>query len=111
MLTNTTVRTLPLNTQGTDYVVGDIHGCFDLVDQALARLGFAPDQDRLLCVGDLIDRGPQSAQVDAFLARPYVYAVRGNHTKTNSWRCTNTTPRWSTRLILMLFRLPHKTRY
>lgn len=79
MLTNTTVRTLPLNTQGTDYVVGDIHGCFDLVDQALARLGFAPDQDRLLCVGDLIDRGPQSAQVDAFLARPYVYAVRGNH--------------------------------
>ena len=50
------------------YVVGDIHGRLDLLDQLLARidedLKARPVRKTLLVfVGDLIDRGPHSAQV------------------------------------------------
>jgi serine/threonine protein phosphatase 1 len=73
------VRYLAENKVGQDWVVGDIHGCFDLLDAALHAARFNPELDRLLCVGDLVDRGSQSHQVLAFLARPYVYAILGNH--------------------------------
>jgi serine/threonine protein phosphatase 1 len=50
------------------YVVGDIHGRLDLLDQLLAKidadLKARPIRKSLLVfVGDLIDRGPHSAQV------------------------------------------------
>jgi len=50
------------------YVVGDIHGRLDLLDQLLVKvdedLKRRPVRKTLLVfVGDLIDRGPQSAQV------------------------------------------------
>src|SRR3989442_9361558 len=49
------------------YVVGDIHGRLDLVEQLLAKihsdLQRRPARKTLLVfVGDLIDRGPSSAQ-------------------------------------------------
>jgi hypothetical protein len=52
---------LPANTAGRDFVCGDIHGCFDELDAALAKLQFDPAVDRLISVGDLVDRGPRSA--------------------------------------------------
>lgn len=67
------------NKNGTDYVLGDIHGRFDLVYQSLKEVGFNEDKDRLFCVGDLIDRGPYSHHVVHFLSHPYVHALRGNH--------------------------------
>lgn len=71
------------------YVVGDVHGRLDLLDQLLAQI----EQDwterpvrkiLLVFLGDLIDRGPQSAQVVERLrtfAAPNVQAVflLGNH--------------------------------
>jgi Calcineurin-like phosphoesterase len=50
------------------YVVGDIHGRLDLLDELLAKIhadlkGRAPCETLLVFVGDLIDRGPDSAQV------------------------------------------------
>jgi serine/threonine protein phosphatase 1 len=50
------------------YVVGDIHGRLDLLDQLLDRIHREVDADPppktlLVFVGDLIDRGPSSAQV------------------------------------------------
>ena len=76
---------LPENTQGCDWVVGDIHGCVGALFEKLDEVGFNFDVDRLLSVGDLIDRGPQS--YDALhllyltpgLDRQWFYAVRGNH--------------------------------
>lgn len=67
------------NLDGRDYVVGDVHGCFDLLAALLARVGFDEQRDRLFSLGDLIDRGPQSAQVAAWLAQPWFHAIRGNH--------------------------------
>lgn len=69
----------PANTQGRDYVVGDIHGHFSQLGRLLAWVGFDTDDDRLFCVGDLIDRGPENAEAATFLAGPGIHAVRGNH--------------------------------
>lgn len=70
------------NIHGRDFVVGDIHGAFYLLLIALDRIDFDPIKDRLFSVGDLIDRGDDSARVTEFLKLPFVFAVRGNH---ESW--------------------------
>ena len=72
-------RKAKANEAGRDFVVGEVHGMFDRVEQALATVNFDPERDRLFCVGDLIDRGPQSREVVRFLEQPFVHAVRGNH--------------------------------
>lgn len=73
------IQRLSPNTRGEDYVVGDIHGHFYVLERALARIGFDFERDRLLSVGDLIDRGPDSHRAPEFLAQPWFHAVRGNH--------------------------------
>lgn len=67
------------NTVGRDFVIGDIHGAYDLVVDAMRQVGFNRQADRLFSVGDLVDRGPESHRCLKFLQQPYVYAVRGNH--------------------------------
>lgn len=73
------VHRYPLNTRGRDFVVGDIHGCFALLDAELAARGFDPERDRLFSVGDLIDRGKESPAVLDAMHRYQIKAVRGNH--------------------------------
>ncbi|CUA99468.1 metallophosphoesterase [Comamonas thiooxydans] len=68
-----------INTQGSDFAVGDIHGCFTALQQALDHINFNPAKDRLFSVGDLVDRGPESGQVLDWLARPWFHAICGNH--------------------------------
>jgi len=50
------------------YAVGDVHGRLDLLDRLLARIeadiaARGPAQNMVVFLGDLIDRGPQSAGV------------------------------------------------
>jgi len=73
------IQYFSINQNGKDYVIGDIHGRYDLVYEALAKANFNEHTDRLFCVGDLIDRGIYSDHVAEFLSKPYVHAVRGNH--------------------------------
>lgn len=73
------VRRFPRNVIGRDFVVGDIHGCFDAVRAAMGAVGFDETRDRLFSVGDLVDRGPSSDEAIDWIARPWFYAVRGNH--------------------------------
>lgn len=70
---------VPLNEHGRDFVLGDIHGAYDLVIEAMKNVQFDCKVDRIFSVGDLIDRGPQSARVIKFLQQLYVFAIRGNH--------------------------------
>lgn len=72
-------RRLPRNDRGRDFVVGDIHGCFDRLSAMLRRVGFNEITDRLLSVGDLVDRGPASHEAIHWLDKPWFHAVRGNH--------------------------------
>lgn len=73
------IKYLPQNNIGKDFVIGDIHGRYDLVFKALEKVNFNIEKDRLFCVGDLIDRGVHSEYVLEFLSEPYVHAIRGNH--------------------------------
>jgi serine/threonine protein phosphatase 1 len=70
---------MPANQAGRDFVVGDVHGCFTELRQLLEQVVFDGSRDRLFSVGDLVDRGPESRQVLEWLAKPWFYAVRGNH--------------------------------
>ena len=70
---------LPCNVQGRDFVVGDVHGHFDLIESLMQQVRFDPACDRLCAVGDLVDRGPQSHTVMEWLNQPWFFSVRGNH--------------------------------
>lgn len=73
------IKRFSANTAGRDFAVGDIHGHFTLLQQALDRVGFDPAVDRLFSVGDLVDRGPECEDVIRWLDKPWFHAVRGNH--------------------------------
>lgn len=67
------------NLHGRDFVVGDIHGCFERLQYELDVIGFSETRDRLFSVGDLVDRGPSSEKSIDWIAKPWFHAVRGNH--------------------------------
>jgi len=74
------IQKVARNTEGKDYVVGDIHGMHSLLLSGLIEIDFDFKKDRLFSVGDLIDRGFENMQVLRFLQRkPWFYAVMGNH--------------------------------
>lgn len=61
------------------YVVGDIHGHLATFRALLHRLNLGPE-DRVVCLGDMIDRGPDSAGlVDLLRSHPQVICIKGNH--------------------------------
>ncbi|TXH04514.1 MAG: hypothetical protein E6R07_07565 [Nevskiaceae bacterium] len=71
---------LPPNTQGRDWFVGDIHGKLAMLYRALEAAKFDPTKDRLIAVGDLVDRGHQSMEMLQLFARaPWAHSVLGNH--------------------------------
>jgi bis(5'-nucleosyl)-tetraphosphatase (symmetrical) len=59
--------------------VGDIHGCLQEFDDLLAHVEFEKGKDRLVLVGDLLDRGPDSVGVVARAMELNADCVRGNH--------------------------------
>ena len=73
------VARYPLNDAGRDFVVGDIHGMFSHLRSLLDDIAFDPAADRLFSVGDLVDRGPQSASALDWLEHAWFHACRGNH--------------------------------
>ena len=73
------IKKLKNNTVGKDYFVGDIHGCYEQLMEALVKIKFNPNVDRLISVGDLVDRGPDSVKCLNLLKEPWFHAVSGNH--------------------------------
>lgn len=69
-----------IDAPGRVFFIGDLHGCYEALQTALARVQFNPQAgDLLVSVGDLIDRGPDNLQCLELLNEPWFYAVRGNH--------------------------------
>ncbi|NCU21605.1 serine/threonine protein phosphatase, partial [Candidatus Falkowbacteria bacterium] len=71
----------PLRPARPVLVIGDVHGCLPLLERMLARAGAAHPKADLVLVGDLIDRGEQSAGVLrlVFERRGDLVVLLGNH--------------------------------
>jgi hypothetical protein len=76
------IMILKVNTQGSDYIIGDVHGAIKAFTSLVNSLG---EHDRLMLVGDLTDRGENSEAVldmviEANKKSPgKINVVRGNH--------------------------------
>ena len=66
-------------------IITDLHGCYDECRQLLNKLSFDKDKDRLINLGDTIDRGPKIYEVFEFLRglkeemKERCVLIRGNH--------------------------------
>ena len=66
-------------------IVGDIHGCYKELKKLLKKVSFHEDEDWLISLGDLMDRGRQSYEVFDFFRRRKInmkercVIIRGNH--------------------------------
>ena len=63
------------------YAVGDIQGRYNDFLRLLDRIGFSPERDNLILLGDLVNRGPNSLEVVRFAMShtSSVETVLGNH--------------------------------
>lgn len=60
-------------------IIGDIHGCMDELRDLLDKAGLADDDD-IIAIGDLVDRGPDSpGALSFFRTTPRARSVMGNH--------------------------------
>lgn len=59
--------------------IGDIHGCFDELNQLLKELEYKPISDRLISLGDLVHKGPKSSEVLDFFISGNLEVIMGNH--------------------------------
>ena len=70
---------ISIEQEGDVWVIGDVHGYSDTLEQLVRKLGLS-EGDAAVMLGDLIDRGPTSAQVVKFVRETEgVYSIRGNH--------------------------------
>ncbi|MBF7685931.1 metallophosphoesterase [Acinetobacter sp. B10A] len=76
---NNAVKVWDKEIKGKVFAVGDLHGCYNLLITRLNTIGFDFENDLLVSVGDLVDRGPQNLECISLLEQPWFTAVRGNH--------------------------------
>jgi serine/threonine protein phosphatase 1 len=78
----------PVILNGPDeFAIGDSHGCLDLLESMIeAMASNAPPGSNLTCLGDLIDRGPDSLGCLSLMSRPATdlgfsenHVLFGNH--------------------------------
>ena len=90
--THTDTHAVMVDTQKLDqnarlYVIGDIHGRLDLLDQLITAIhrdvGACGGDSLTVTLGDYVDRGPDSRGViDRLLSNPFpgdYVALKGNH--------------------------------
>lgn len=70
-------RARPANS-GRTIFIGDVHGCLSELKAMINRLAPTP-ADRVILLGDLINRGPDSAGVVAYVAKRNFECLMGNH--------------------------------
>src|SRR5215472_5244349 len=64
---------------GRTVIVGDVHGCRRELEDLLEKVEFDSDRDRLVFVGDVVARGPDSRGVLDLIDSLQAAVVRGNH--------------------------------
>ena len=71
------------NSESRVIIVGDVHGCFDELKLLLEKCAHDEATDTLIFVGDLVNKGPKSAEtvtwVRSMANKGSAYCVLGNH--------------------------------
>jgi hypothetical protein len=65
--------------KGRTLIVGDVQGCKDELDGLLESVAYVPRVDRLVLVGDVVARGPDSRGALRRVVELGAAMVRGNH--------------------------------
>lgn len=73
------VKFYDYNTKGRDFVVGDIHGCYDELMTLLECVNFNKSTDIMYSTGDLIDRGKDSMKCLELIYTDWFKPVYSNH--------------------------------
>jgi serine/threonine protein phosphatase 1 len=83
------------------FAISDIHGCLKPFRELVVNVIDLKKTDRLILLGDYVDRGAESRQVIDFILELKktgfdVVVLRGNHEQMmlESWRNTDTLPLW-----------------
>lgn len=79
---NFTERVTEIQHDGNDgrfLVMGDIHGCLDEFNELVNKMQYQQGRDRLVLLGDLTDKGPDSLGVVRRARELGAMCVRGNH--------------------------------
>ena len=66
------------------FIIGDIHGCLEILKRITDKLDWRPERDTLIFLGDYIDRGEDSKGVVDFIleilhSSSHVHCLMGNH--------------------------------
>ena len=68
-----------LDDQNSVWAVGDIHGCNETFNSLIELMNLHQD-DKIICLGDLVDRGPNSHGVlETVFNNKNIYSLKGNH--------------------------------
>ena len=70
--------------EGKIFVVGDVHGCLEMLKRLIDKIEWNSSNDRLIFIGDYIDRGQDSKGVVDFILKlkkdsPLIQCLIGNH--------------------------------
>ncbi len=66
------------------FIIGDIHGCLDMLKRLMDKIDWSPGKDRLIFLGDYIDRGKDPKGVVDYILdlkrqSSLVECLKGNH--------------------------------
>ena len=79
---NFTEHVTEIHNDGTDgrfLVMGDIHGCLKEFNELVEKMQYEQGRDRLVLLGDLTDKGPDSLGVVRRARELGAMCIRGNH--------------------------------
>ncbi len=70
--------------EGRVYIIGDVHGCLDMLKRLMEKIDWQPDKDDLIFLGDYIDRGDDPKGVVDYIVSlknisPRIRCLIGNH--------------------------------
>lgn len=73
------IQAYEVNLKGRDFVIGDLHGSFQLFIKLLEDIKFDAEIDRMFSVSDLVDRGEDSLNCLRLYKEPWFHSVLANH--------------------------------
>ena len=80
-----------LDSDNRVWVIGDVHGYVETLKSLIENLNLG-SKDIVICLGDMVDRGPESAGVvKLFMEKENLYSLKGNHEQMllMDWEETN----------------------